>query len=84
MERLNHIFTQKYDMVIGNPQFANPGSEWPKGYVPGDASLVRDRGIVIPKLPGDTIGLRLGLEVKQDFFGNPIVGRPDLGAIEIE
>lgn len=71
-------------MLIGNAQFANPGSEWPKAYIPGNTALIKDQGIVIPKLPGDEIGLRIGLEVKQDFFGNPIVGKPDLGAIEIE
>jgi hypothetical protein len=70
-------------MLVGDPKFANPGSEWPKGYVPTNIGLIKDRGITIPKLPGDEIGLRLGLEVKQDFFGNPITGKPDLGAIEV-
>ena len=43
----------------------------------------KDKGIVIPKLPGDSIGLRKGLEVNEDFLGRPINGAPDIGAIEI-
>jgi hypothetical protein len=36
------------------------------------------------KIPGDEIGLKAGLTVEKDFFGNAIVGRPDLGAVEIQ
>jgi len=29
------------------------------------------------------VGLRIGLDAAADFFGNPVVGAPDLGAIEL-
>ena len=91
----NNLFLKKFilppgfplenaNMIIGDPQFHGPGSEWPKGYVPANTALIKDKGITIPKLPGDEVGLRLGLAVKQDFFGNPIIGKPDIGAIEIK
>lgn len=71
------------DMIIGEPYFANPGGLDPMDYIPGNAALIKDKGIKIEKLPGDEIGIKEGLEVKVDFFGNPIVGLPDMGAIEI-
>ena len=45
--------------------------------------IVKDQGIEIPKLAQDDIGLKIGLKITRDFFGNPIIGKPDIGAIEI-
>jgi hypothetical protein len=69
--------------IIGNPEFKNPGGRTFEGYIPKNVKLIRDAGIEIDKLPGDEIGLWLGLDVEQDILGNSIQGRPDLGAIEI-
>ncbi|MCB1119974.1 MAG: right-handed parallel beta-helix repeat-containing protein [Verrucomicrobiae bacterium] len=68
--------------LIGDPGFANEGGNEPKDYETFFFENVKDKGIAIPKIPGDTLGLRIGLEVTEDFFGNPIVGLPDLGAVE--
>ena len=70
--------------LIGNPGFANPGGYDPKDYIPGNIELIKDKGIKIEKIPGDSIGLKIGLEVETDFLGNPVTGLPDLGAIEIQ
>ncbi len=70
--------------IIGDPRFRKPGGLEAADYVPGAPELVRDRGIPIEPIPGDTVGLKLGLEVKQDILGNPIVGKPDIGAIELD
>ncbi len=72
------------NMIIGEPDFAKPGGLDAKDYTVGNTALIKDKGIKIEKLPGDEIGIKWGLEVKEDFFGNPIVGMPDLGAIEIK
>lgn len=69
--------------AIGDPRFKNPGGASPEDYIPGNAEAVKDRGIAIAPLPGDPVGLKIGLEAKVDFFGNPIVGAPDMGAIEM-
>ncbi len=69
--------------VFGDPQFSRPGGLNLEDYTPTNAALVRDRGIEIPLLPGDEIGLRVGREVKTDILGQPVVGAPDLGAIEL-
>lgn len=69
--------------VIGNPLFANAGGLNAADYIPASATFVEDQGIAIPTLPGDAIGLLLGFEVAKDYFGNPIVGIPDMGAIEM-
>lgn len=69
--------------IVGDAKFRNPGGLSPQDYTPTDAALVKDRGLKITNLPGDDIGLTLGLDVKKDFFGNPVVGAPDLGAIEL-
>ena len=70
-------------MMVGDPQFRKPGGVDPEDYIPRNVALVRDKGIAIPVLDGDNIGLRIGLAVKEDILGNPIVGCPDLGAVEV-
>jgi hypothetical protein len=71
------------NQTIGDPLFANPGGLTAADYIPASSSLVEDQGVVIEKIPGDTLGLEAGLMVAEDYFGNPVVGAPDLGAIEI-
>lgn len=68
--------------MIGDPGFANEGGVTPEDYVAYFFENIKDKGIPIEKIPGDSVGLRIGLEVTEDFFGNPIVGLPDLGAVE--
>ncbi|OPZ01054.1 MAG: hypothetical protein BWZ10_03533 [candidate division BRC1 bacterium ADurb.BinA364] len=70
--------------IVADPRFKNPGGFDPADYIPANREAVKDRGIRIEALPGDDVGLFLGLDVKEDFFGNPISGLPDMGAIEIE
>lgn len=69
--------------MFGDPQFKNAGSFTAEDYIPQNIELIKDRGIQIEKLPGDEIGLTVGLKVEKDFFGNPVTGLPDLGAVEI-
>lgn len=70
--------------IYGDPAFSRPGGLEPSDYIPGNADLVRDRGLVIEPLADDAIGLSVGLAVTHDLLGRPIVGRPDLGAIELQ
>ena len=74
---------QDQSPVVGNPEFKNGGGIDIAGYLPRNASLVRDKGIQIPRLPGDEIGLIGGLDMKTDILGNPIRNQPDMGAIEL-
>lgn len=69
--------------LIGDPEFARGGGVERTDYIPGNRSLVKDQGLVLEPLPGDDVGLALGLGVREDILGNPIVGPPDLGAIEL-
>lgn len=71
------------DPIYGNPKLANPGGLTAEDYIPQAGSIVEGRSIEIPQIPGDSIGLREGFEVTEDFFGNPIQGIPDIGAVEI-
>lgn len=70
--------------TIGDPLFANEGGLAAADYIPTAASLIADQGINITTLAGDTVGLEIGLAVTEDYFGNPIVGLPDMGAVEIQ
>jgi len=70
--------------VIGDSMFRSPGGGDPRDYVPTNAKLLKNKGMKIRKNLGDPIGLTIGLEVKEDFFGNPIKGTPDIGAIEMQ
>jgi hypothetical protein len=69
--------------LIGDPGFVQSGGLKAADYIPRNVELVKDRGIRIEPLPGDEVGLRIGLEVSVDFQGKPIVGSPDLGAFEL-
>ena len=69
--------------ITGDPQFKKPGGDQPADYTPQAVALIKDRGIPLSALPGDPIGLTVGLQVTTDLLGQPIVGQPDLGAIEL-
>jgi hypothetical protein len=68
---------------IGDPDFACPGGSDPLCYIPQNAAFIVDGGIDITPIPGDDVGLQIGLAVTEDYFGNPITGAPDLGAVEL-
>lgn len=74
---------QDEERIIGDPKFANKGGFDLRDYIPENRELVKDRGIPITKIPGDSVGLVVGLEVARDILGNKITGNPDLGAIEL-
>lgn len=71
-----------------NATYGDAGFVMPNGveivdYTPQNTDLIKNKGILIEKLVGDEIGLYLGLEVEKDILGNPIVGKPGLGAIHL-
>ena len=69
--------------IYGNASFANAGGMKIEDYIPHNLSLVKGKGIAIPYLPGDAIGLKIGLKVNADILGNPIGDVLDMGAIAI-
>ena len=75
------VLIQPKGSMFGDPRFVNTGGSSPQDYVPRNTQLIRNKGINIPKLIGDELGLQIGLSVSEDFFGNKIMGMPDLGAI---
>lgn len=68
----------------GNPEFKNPGAGRISGYVPQNKALIRNKGIKIPVIAGDSLGLVSGLKVEKDILGNRIKGKPDMGAVELQ
>lgn len=50
----------------------------------GSTAVLRDASRPVEALPGDSIGLTIGLQVARDFFGNPIVNQADIGAVELQ
>ena len=70
--------------LFGNPNFFNTGGENLVDYIPQNTGLIKDKGINIPTLTKDSIGIAIGLHPSVDILGNPIIGSPDMGAIEIE
>jgi hypothetical protein len=69
--------------LFGDPDFRNPGGDQLTDYIPLNESLVKERGIEVPVLPGDKKGLDGGPPVIHDILGNPMTGKPDIGAIEL-
>lgn len=76
------IITDKHP-IIGNPEFNNTGGLKPKDYIPKNKNLVAN-GIVIKPIEDDWIGLLNGLNPEKDFLGNPINGKPCIGAIKVD
>jgi len=75
---------QDEHMLIGNPDFVNAGGDQIEDYMPLHIKLIKNKGIKIHKIPNDSIGLTIGLQVKHDILGNRIEGLPDMGAIELK
>lgn len=73
----NAVEFKSVNSLSGNPKFKNEGGMCPEDYIPQNVDIVKNKGIKIP-LTGGIIAL------EKDFFGNSIIGAPDLGAIECE
>ena len=69
--------------IIGDPSFVNKGGLLAEDYVTANNSLVVDQSVAINALPGDPLGLLIGLSVTDDFFGNSIINQAEIGAIEL-
>lgn len=74
---------EEVDQSVGDPMFANTGGSNDVDYIPDSGIYVADQGVVVTNLPGDSIGIVGGLIVTEDYFGNPITGLPDMGAVEM-
>ncbi len=74
---------QDQSPIFGDPGFQKAAGLSLENYAPTNATLVRHRSLPIPLLPGDAIGLVGGLKIDRDILGRPIVGNPDLGALEM-
>lgn len=68
--------------LFGDPLFINKKGSVPEDFIPKNKSLTRNKGVVIDLLPGDSIGLRMGLHPVVDISGKAIMGLPDIGALE--
>ena len=86
---LNESYWPKVTLIqpeksfYGDSNFKNPGGIRALDYVPLNKTLIKNKGIEIEKIKNDSIGLFKGLKMNEDILGNSIVGKPDLGAIEI-
>ena len=86
---LNESYWPKVTLIqpeksfYGDSNFKNSGGIRALDYVPLNKALIKNKGIEIEKIKNDSIGLFKGLKMNEDILGNSIVGKPDLGAIEI-
>lgn len=69
--------------MFGNPKFFNEGGIKIEDYIPQNTLLIKNKGVKIPQLSNDSLGLIYGLHPPVDILGNPIIGLPDMGAIEL-
>lgn len=80
----DEVWIQDENKILGDPLFRLNGGANIEDYYPGNHLLIRNKGISIPLLENDTVGLKIGLNVAYDIAGNPIIGLPDLGALELQ
>jgi hypothetical protein len=71
------------EIITGDAGFKNPGGLLPEDYVPTNTALIKDQSVPVSFIPGDITGLFTGFTVDKDFFGNPVTGTPDMGAVEM-
>ena len=76
----NHFNT--YTPYNGNAQLVNRGGLSAADYIPQRDDRIVDLSVNLSVLDGDTVLSDNDLVVTEDFFGNPIIGQPDVGAIE--
>lgn len=76
------VLIQDATPLYGDPGYRNPGGMEISDYMPRNPDLIKNMGIAIPLLPGDSVGLFTGLKVKKDILGKKIKGKPDMGAFE--
>jgi len=69
--------------IITDPLFVNTGGLTTADYIPQAHSQISDQGVTINNIPGDPLGLLIGLTVTEDIAGSAISGQVDLGAIEL-
>ncbi|MFV0589970.1 MAG: right-handed parallel beta-helix repeat-containing protein [Draconibacterium sp.] len=77
------VLIRDEDPLIGNPDFKNKNGKTIADYTPQNKTIIKNMGIEINPIPGDSIGLSLGLKLEKDILGNAIKGKPDIGAIQI-
>ena len=69
--------------VIAAPVWPRLAVEDIYRWVPQNSELVKAQGLPIPKIPGDSIGLKVGLTVPHDILGQAIGESLGIGAIHI-
>lgn len=72
------------DGLTGDPLFIKAGGADIPDYSPREKKLISNRGKVVQALPGDSVGIRIGLLTEKDIMGRKVGKRPDLGALEVE
>ncbi len=73
---------QPEDKIITESAWAEASFDDLYRWVPQNSDVIKAQGLPIPKIPGDSIGLKLGLEVRHDILGQPIGKRLGIGAIQ--
>lgn len=77
-------WVQPADQINGEILWPINSAEDIYNWIPVNLEIIKGKGLPIPKLPGDSIGLKIGLAVKQDILGQAIGKTPSLGAIEVQ
>ncbi|MEC3907031.1 right-handed parallel beta-helix repeat-containing protein [Tamlana sp. 2201CG12-4] len=75
---------QDQQPIIGNANFINIKGSGAESFIPKNIKLIKDKGLEIPKIKNDTIGIVYGLNLTKDILGSNINGLPDIGAIELK
>lgn len=78
------VLIQDDKPLFGDPQFAHGGGLQREHYIPANHQLIKNTGIDVSKIPGDSVGLAVGLKISHDILGNQITAKPDMGAIELK
>lgn len=78
------VMIQDEEPILGDPDFSFSDELDFYAYLPQQSDLIKDKGEEIPRIPLDKIGLTIGLKADHDFLGRKIIGKPDLGALEVE
>jgi hypothetical protein len=78
----DHLPFAQNTPIIGGITFVGAGGLEAEDYRVLNADTIADKGIFLQPIEGDSIGIAGGLAMAEDYMGTPVLGSPDLGALE--
>ncbi|OHX64682.1 right-handed parallel beta-helix repeat-containing protein [Flammeovirga pacifica] len=79
----SEVLIQPKASFIVDVDFKDKNSDHIADFTPKNIQAIKNKGIPIPRIESDSIGIVYGLKIEKDIQGNKVSNRPSIGAIEV-